>query len=172
MPTYQGSWVWRDFKGLTGWTRVYISQGTAAAARTNLLNLGGLAHNISNAALERVTSAGASSPVPAAYGVNAEYRSIQDKVKFIFTTAAGARFDLIIPAPKAGIFYSDRETVNISTGGPAALIVNVISNHLCTRDGFFLVACLGAYRIRRSHHRQRGLLLKEPHLLAGMGSGS
>lgn len=172
MPTYPGTWVWRDVKGLTSWTRVYLNQASQAIARTALTSVGGLAHNISNAALERQAAAGISSPAPPSYGVNAEYRDIQDKVKFIFETAAGARFDLIIPAPKVGIFRPDRETVDTTMGGPSQLISQVIANRFCTRDGALLVGCVGAIRFRRSHHRQRGLLLRSPNLITPMGAGS
>jgi len=72
-----------------------------------------------------------------------------DKVAFFFTDADGFVQKVIIPAPKAGIFLADDETVDPANVAVQDFITEVLI-YLVTRGGALLVNWLKGRRQRRN----------------------
>lgn len=82
-----------------------------------------------------------SSPTP----VLANYQSVRDAAELLYETSAGVLQKVLLPAPQAGIFMGDGETVNPAqiTAITAAILANVV-----TTDGTALTAYRGGHRSR------------------------
>jgi hypothetical protein len=161
MALYGVTWVFRDFRGRTGWVHAYQFGSTAATANIRAAQLTSLLQNCTNAAIQQVRGATNSSPLAPTYGVNLEYESVQDKARLVFQSNSGTRFELVIPAPKAGIFLADRETVNPAQASVAALVSTFTNNNWMTRDQSLITRFIGGVRFRRRSRRKAGTYVRQ-----------
>jgi hypothetical protein len=138
----------------------YQFGSTAATANTRAAQLTLLLQNCSNAAIQQVRGATNSSPLAPTYGINLEYESVQDKARLVFQAQSGSRFELVIPAPKVGIFLPDRETVNPAQGAVAALVSVFTTMNWMTRDQALINRYIGGVRFRRHSRRKAGTYVR------------
>lgn len=125
--------VWLDYNGK--------SRLTTPRADTSLSSIQSalLAH--SNAVVsyywEGAQTAVGGSPVAATF------QSVGDSVRLMFQDASCDQVSLILPAPKADIFFSDGETVDPST---ITDITSACLGHLQTSAGNVVTDFLGGFR--------------------------
>lgn len=76
------------------------------------------------------------------------YQSCLDSASIAFRCADDSRFALVIPAPLAGIFLADTETVDLSHVAVAALVARVLVEGVCSDTGSPAVEALRGWRWR------------------------
>lgn len=137
MPTQRRTTVWIDAQGKTiAHLLTTVAGGAAVEAEIDAQ---------SNAAIQ--TSWEGDLVAPAAPSpVAAPYQSVYDAATLVFSTASGAFVRIAIPAPDAGIFQADGETVN--PAAIAALIALVVSD-VVTANGTAVTAYVAGFRSPR-----------------------
>lgn len=157
-----------DAKGNKARFTFYVSADTAARANgygfTGFLPL---VDPLTNAQRLGTPGAYGSISLPGEYGTQATYGSIEDKLILTFVSAAGGISRWQIPAPKAAVFLTDQETVNVAQTDVAAFIAYALATgpngeFICNSEGVALAACPGGMRIRRKNQRRLSIFTKNP----------
>jgi hypothetical protein len=165
MAVFAQSASYRDIKGEVGRISFNLSAATAAAALVAATNVVNLIPPLTNAVFNNAKGAYTSPPAQNAYpGAAAEYESIEDKAVLYFQTATGVIHKYQIPAPKAGIFLADRETVDNANADVAALTAAFVTNQVASRDGALITAFIGGVRVRRRLRRKFNIYTRNPQL--------
>jgi len=165
MPVYPVSATWRDAKGLISWIRGFITGADLHAANANIaVNWVSRLQGASNAHLQNLGGIGAGLPVPPGYGTASNFGTCEDKARFVFEMASGARHHLDIPAPHTSMFLADTETLDVTAGPTVGIIALLFTYGWCDAAGHVPTNIIGGYRVRTKLHRRPGLYVKNPQL--------
>jgi hypothetical protein len=165
--TYPASITFRDDKGQT--SSMKFNMSTDETNDLAALALGQTAiveavTDLTNAAIQGGSGPGPAPVGPVTYGANAEYESIETKLRMTFTTQNGSYHSYEIPAPKVAVFMADGETVN-RTHGDVATFIAVMTNGLVTsKDGAPVLYFQGGFLVRRKIQRKFNVNTLSPAL--------
>jgi hypothetical protein len=160
MTAYLETFIWRDAKGNTAATRYFVGGTNSVTSALNIMNA---QKAITNAFLQAAHGPLTLPAQEVVYGAAADYRDVEDKAVFTFQDAFGGIHRFQVPAPIAGIFLPDGETVDI-TNTLVVAYVSAVQAGAFTRDdqpiGFGAVG----FRIRKKMHRRFTVFTKNPNL--------
>lgn len=158
---FPASIMFRDAKNQTSSMRFYLVGAPNTDAELTAIEAA--AQAISNAhASSRVNPTG-----PLVSGSAAVYEDVEDKAEIVFTDANGVLHRYELPAPIAGIFQADGETVDFSNANVGAFAAAMVG-HACGRDGVTCSAAVGGFRLRRRAVRKFNVFTRNP-ALSGQG---
>lgn len=169
MPTgLPQSWTFRDDKGQTATTRMFIKAGADAVAQeASAVAVKNALIGLSNAAIQSATGPDTEQSIARVYGANADFETVEDKAVFVYETAAGSIHKYQVPAPKAAIFLSDGETIDFTNALVIAYNTAVLAA-ACDRNGVLVTISVGGYRDKRKLKTRFNVITRNP-TLTGQG---
>lgn len=165
------SYTYRDARGNTARTSVYISYDSAAPADAEAVGLAvfnALATTTNGAVVS--TSGPLSRVYPVAWGSNAPYPNVEDKAQLTLIAADGSLHRLSIPAPvgsgAGSLFLLDGETISPAAiaGLLTALTTAVNAAYVSSRGRQAIIGFAGGMRERRRMHRRLSIFSKSAGL--------
>jgi hypothetical protein len=163
MAVAKQSYTFRDSKGNTARISFFVSGANATAQATAANNVFVTITPLTNAAFQSSSGPETAVPTEVVYGTSATYENAEDKAVFTFQTAAGGIHRYQIPAPIAGMFLADGETVDNSNVAVTAFVSAVIAN-VVDRNGNPVAFGANGVRARRKLHRKLSIFTKNPTL--------
>lgn len=168
--------TWRDLRGQTGRSKVWYkySNATAAGIGDSVLAAQALAVLMEDCSAGAVVStSGLIAAVlnPSNLGVTGDFPNAEDKVLLTALHTDNTLSHISIPAPIAGLFYSDLETVNLGASQISALWGALTTDDAgggfaCNKQGaaFSGTAFVAGTRIRRRFQRKTTIWTLTPQL--------
>lgn len=162
------AFTFRDAKGFTGTTRVYLNVigatdggvAGATALRTAIVPLTNAALQSAHGPLGEVGTF--------QYGSTSVYQPIYVHASMLFQDAYGGLHRYRIPAPKQGIFLADGMTVNPANADVLAWVNEMLTGtgacYACSRSGTALLNFFGGVLVNGKPRRRYGLLQLTPTL--------
>jgi hypothetical protein len=165
MPVYP---AWVSFVDCRGWRdRMlwWVSAANQSDANGQAQAIFDDTVSLSNANAQSAGGVLGLSNLAVQYGSTATYSSIVDRCVFVWQDHVGLLHRFELPAPSAGIFLADGETLDPVDGAVATMRAAWLANGACGRSGALLEQLVGGRRVRRRSRRTLDAFTKSPSLV-------